>query len=56
VKRTARTDKNLRRMIAMNWGIVRIGLVFCYFTGFTYTQKAVEVKDVHSVCSYVKVD
>lgn len=51
-----RTDKNLRCVIVMNLGIARGGFVFCYFTGFTYTQKAVEVKEVHSVCSSVTVD
>lgn len=41
-----RADKNLRPAMVF-LGIVWIGFVFCcYSTGLTYTQEAVEVKEV----------
>ncbi|QOJ22523.1 MAG: hypothetical protein HRU78_01750 [Gammaproteobacteria bacterium] len=51
-----RTDKNLRFVIVIYLGIARSGSVFCYSTDFTYTQKAFEVKEVHSVYGFAKVD
>jgi hypothetical protein len=48
-----RTDKNLRPVMEFPGGIDSI---FCYCTGLTYTQEAVEVKEVLSVYSVARVD
>lgn len=50
-----RADKNLRPVMEFP-GIVWIDSIFCYYTGLTYTQEAVEVKEVLSVYSVARVD
>lgn len=50
-----RADKNLRPAMVF-LGIVWIDSIFCYCTGLTYTQEAVEVKEVLSVNSMARVD